>query len=535
MTLHQPAAAPRHLLDRGPRPADRRPAGDQPGGPDRRQARRVARRRDDRRRRRQGRRELRPPLGPRGRDRRVAAVVDQARRRAVGARPRRGPPDAAPQRPPRPGRAPDRRRPADRPRPARRRAPRRGGVRVRDVDARRDRLRHGPPVPPRHLPDRDRDPARGPPGEVRRDAGAGRAVRHWPSPRTSGASSPRVGARDRSARSSARAAGCSAPARGRRAGTLDLGAGRRRAALGRVAAPGAPSPAGGRPRRPPPAGVAARGPPRRRARRPGRLLGRRARARRRPIDRSGRRCRARSSAASCAARSASSCAARPASRSARSPGPALDLRLVGQANDYVGKGLSGGRLVVAPGAGSRGRPEPPGDRRQHLPVRRDRRPAPPRRPGRDAVRRPQFRRAGRRRGPRPARLRVHDRRRRRRPRPDRGELRGRDDRRPGLPARPGRPPPGGARLAERRRDAALVGRAATARTARALVAEFRGLVEAHRDAGSELAARLLAERHELEDDIWLVEPIVGRGAGRRNRAIRVPVEAPRAVPRAAVV
>ncbi|HET9522437.1 MAG TPA: glutamate synthase large subunit, partial [Candidatus Limnocylindrales bacterium] len=29
-------------------------------------------------------------------------------------------------------------------------------------------------------------------------------------------------------------------------------------------------------------------------------------------------------------------------------GPGLDLRLVGQANDYVGKGLSGGRLVVAP-------------------------------------------------------------------------------------------------------------------------------------------------------------------------------------------
>jgi hypothetical protein len=40
-----------------------------------------------------------------------------------------------------------------------------------------------------------------------------------------------------------------------------------------------------------------------------------------------------------------------------------------------------------------------------------------------------------------------------------------------------------------------------------LVAEFRGLVEAHRDAGSELAGRLLAERHELESDVWVVEPI----------------------------
>jgi glutamate synthase domain-containing protein 3 len=40
-----------------------------------------------------------------------------------------------------------------------------------------------------------------------------------------------------------------------------------------------------------------------------------------------------------------------------------------------------------------------------------------------------------------------------------------------------------------------------------LVAEFRGLVDDHRDAGSELAARLLAERHEIESDVWLVEPI----------------------------
>jgi glutamate synthase domain-containing protein 3 len=36
--------------------------------------------------------------------------------------------------------------------------------------------------------------------------------------------------------------------------------------------------------------------------------------------------------------------------------------------------------------------------------------------------------------------------------------------------------------------------------------EFRRLVEDHREAGSSLAARLLAERHELESDVWLVEP-----------------------------
>ena len=41
----------------------------------------------------------------------------------------------------------------------------------------------------------------------------------------------------------------------------------------------------------------------------------------------------------------------------------------------------------------------------------------------------------------------------------------------------------------------------------ARAAEFRALVEDHRDAGSALAARLLAERHQLESDVWVVEPI----------------------------
>ena len=207
-SVHQPAAAPRHLLDRGPRPAHRRPAGDQPGGAHRREARRVARRRHDRRGRGQGRRDVHPPVRPRRRDRRVAAVLDQARRGALGARPRRGPPGPAPQRPARPGRAAHRRRPADRPRPARRRAARRRGVRVRDRRARGRRLRHGPPVPPRHLPDRHRDPARGPAREVHRHARDGRALlpgpRRGPPPRAG-----RRSARARSARSSARAGGCS--------------------------------------------------------------------------------------------------------------------------------------------------------------------------------------------------------------------------------------------------------------------------------------------------------------------------------------
>jgi glutamate synthase domain-containing protein 3 len=66
----------------------------------------------------------------------------------------------------------------------------------------------------------------------------------------------------------------------------------------------------------------------------------------------------------------------------------------------------------------------------------------------------------------------------------------------------------------------------------ARVAEFRQLVEAQRDAGSELAARLLAERHELESDIWLVEPIAAPTAAQppaapvtRTSRVVQPIEA----------
>ncbi len=202
--LHQPAAPPRHLLDRGPRPADRRPARHQPAGAHRGQARRQPRGRDDRRGRRQGRRLVHPPVRPRRRDRRLAAVVDQARRGAVGARPGRGPPGPAAQRPARSRRAAHRWRAPDRARPDRRGAPGRGGVRVRDGGARRDRLRHGPPVPPRHLSDRDRHPARGPAGQVRRHARRRGPLLHrdrrGPPPRAGGGRGTH-----RSARSSARA------------------------------------------------------------------------------------------------------------------------------------------------------------------------------------------------------------------------------------------------------------------------------------------------------------------------------------------
>ena len=129
--------------------------------------------------------------GPCRRHRRVAAQLDQARWGAMGARPGRGPPDAAPERPPRSRRAQDGRRPPNGPRPARRRAAGGRGVRVRDRDARRNRLRHGSAVPSRHVSDRHCLATRGPSGEVRGDARTGRAVR----PRGRRGSQDRAGGR----------------------------------------------------------------------------------------------------------------------------------------------------------------------------------------------------------------------------------------------------------------------------------------------------------------------------------------------------
>jgi len=70
-----------------------------------------------------------------------------------------------------------------------------------------------------------------------------------------------------------------------------------------------------------------------------------------------------------------------------------------------------------------------------------------------------------------------------------------------------------------------------------LGAEFRRLVEEHADAGSALAARLLAERASPSDDTWLVEPLpdvaaLAVGAGAVGWAAAVPGAAA-AVPGAA--
>ena len=88
------AAAPRHLLDRGPGAAHLRPEERQPAGRRVGEARLRGRRRHGRGRRRQGARRPRDDRRLRGRHRRLAAHLDQARRLAVGDRPRRDAPDA---------------------------------------------------------------------------------------------------------------------------------------------------------------------------------------------------------------------------------------------------------------------------------------------------------------------------------------------------------------------------------------------------------------------------------------------------------
>ncbi|CAA9474052.1 MAG: Glutamate synthase [NADPH] large chain, partial [uncultured Solirubrobacteraceae bacterium] len=84
---HQPAAAPRHLLDRGPQAAHLRPALREPARADLGEARERGRRRDGRGGRREG--ELRPRahLGARRRHGRLAALLDPRRGHPVGDRP----------------------------------------------------------------------------------------------------------------------------------------------------------------------------------------------------------------------------------------------------------------------------------------------------------------------------------------------------------------------------------------------------------------------------------------------------------------
>ena len=125
------AAAPRHLLDRGPGAAHPRPEERQPGRPGARQAGRRGRRRHGRGGRLQGARRRGADLRARRRHRRRPADLAQARGRPVGARPRRDPADAAAQQAARPDRRAGRRPAQDRQGRGHRRAARRRGVRLR--------------------------------------------------------------------------------------------------------------------------------------------------------------------------------------------------------------------------------------------------------------------------------------------------------------------------------------------------------------------------------------------------------------------
>ena len=114
----------------------------------------------------------------------------------------------------------------------------------------------------------------------------------------------------------------------------------------------------------------------------------------------------------------------------------ITLRLVGDANDYLGKGLSGGRLSVRPAPTALAGGGAERHRRQRPALRGNgRRGVRPRTRG-GAVRGPQLRRHGGRGGSRRPRLRVHDRRPGRRPRSGGAQLRGRHVRRDGVRAGP---------------------------------------------------------------------------------------------------
>ena len=111
---HQPATAPRHLLDRGSQAADPRSEERQPGRPRAREAGRGERRRNRRRRGVEGQGGRRADLRSRRRNRREPAHLAQACRRALGAGARGDPADAAAQRAARPDRRADRRPDEDR-------------------------------------------------------------------------------------------------------------------------------------------------------------------------------------------------------------------------------------------------------------------------------------------------------------------------------------------------------------------------------------------------------------------------------------
>ena len=389
-----------------------------PAGPDPRQARLRDRGRHGRGRRLQGARRRRAHLRPRRRHRRLAADLAQARRRAVGARPGRDPADAAcstacatgsscrstaSSRPAATSSSPRCSAPRSSASPPRRSScrgcimmrvchldtcpgrhrhpePRAARAVLRQARVRRDLLRvhrRGGPRAPR----RARLPLHRGGRRPGRRLDTDQAVEHWKAAGLDLTPDPRRG---RAARPAARATTRSARTTGSR---------RRSTTSSSPIAPGRPSHDGD-------AGA-----------------------------HRARRCATSTApSARCSATRSPSCTrtdwpTTPSTSTLTGSGgpvasgaflPAgITLRLYGDANDYVGKGLSGGRVVVRPdrAATLAGRAER--HRRQRHRLRRHDRRAVPARPGRRAVLRPQLRRHRRRRGRRRPRLRVHDRRHRR--------------------------------------------------------------------------------------------------------------------------
>ncbi len=174
---HQPAAPPRHLLDRGPGPAHLRPEAGQHLRRRGRQARGRGRGRHDRRRGGEGAGRRGHDLGRQRGHRCVTALVHQARWPAVGAGAGRHP--AGPGREPAAGpcAGAGRRRLPHRPGRVRRRPPGRRRVQLRHRRDDRRGLHHAAGLPQGHLFDRGRHPAAPPAGQVRRHArGCGRLL-----------------------------------------------------------------------------------------------------------------------------------------------------------------------------------------------------------------------------------------------------------------------------------------------------------------------------------------------------------------------
>ena len=384
-----------------------------------RQAREPVRHRRGRGGHREGARRRHPGLGPRRRHRREPAQLAQARRHAVGARPRRDAADAHAQRHARPRRRAGRRTAQDRPRRHHRRAARRRGVRLRDRAARRVGLHHDAGLPPRHLPGRRRDAEPGAARALQRQARVRRELHGVH--RRRGARVPRRARLPLARRGDRPRASCS----------TSNGAVEHWKASGLDLAPVLEGPvfAEDEPRRNT-RGAAAR------ARRALRRAAHRARAgchraRRRDHDRPAdpqHRARRRHAARPPRhARRAARTVCRSGSIVVNLTGSAgqsfgafmpagITLRLEGDSNDYVGKGLSGGQIVVRPPRGATFDASQERHRRQRHRLRRDAgHDVPARRRGR-AVLRPQLRRDRGRRGRRRPRARVHDRRPRRDPR-----------------------------------------------------------------------------------------------------------------------